>query len=48
LRYEEVSAQLARERRRVLEEIIPKRYDMTTPSQVLPVAVEIRLPEPPR
>ena len=43
--WEELRDQLASERDRVLEKLLPKRYDMRGEPQVLPVAVEIRLPE---
>lgn len=43
--YEEVREELAAERKRVLEELIPRRYALRDDVQVLPVAVEIVLPE---
>ena len=43
--YEELRQQLARERERVTDHLIPKRYAMRGDAQVFPVAVEIRLPE---
>lgn len=42
--YEELRRQLAKERDRVIEHLLPKRYAMRGEAQVLPVAVEIRLP----
>jgi hypothetical protein len=44
LHYEEVRDQLTRERERVLNLLLPKRYAMQGEAQVFPVAVEIRLP----
>ncbi len=43
--YEQLRTQLARERERVIEHLIPKRYALHGAAQVFPVAVEIRLPE---
>lgn len=45
--YEELRRQLAKERDRVIEHLLPKRYAMRGDAQVLPVAVEIRLPGEP-
>jgi superfamily II DNA or RNA helicase len=42
--YEEVRAQLERERERILRYLLPKRYAMSGPAQVFPVSIEIRLP----
>jgi hypothetical protein len=42
--YEELRAQLGRERERVVEHLIPKRYALRGDAQVFPVAVEIRVP----
>ena len=42
--YEEVRAQLAEERRYIIDEVIPKRFAMRGEAQVLPVTVEIVLP----
>lgn len=42
--YEEVRDQLTKERERVLNLLLPKRYAMQGEAQVFPVAVEIRLP----
>jgi hypothetical protein len=42
--YEELREQLVRERERVVEHLIPKRYAMRGDAQVFPLAVEIRLP----
>ena len=44
-RYEEVREQLASERTHILEQVIPNRYAMRGSAQVLPIAVEIVLPE---
>ena len=43
--YERLRLQLDRERQRVLEHVLPRRYRVRGEAQVLPVAVEIRLPE---
>lgn len=43
--YEELRAQLEKEQARVLDQIVPSRFAMRGEVQVLPVAVEIRLPE---
>jgi hypothetical protein len=43
--YEEVRAQLERERERVLKFLLPRRHAMAGAAQVFPVAVEVRLPE---
>ncbi len=43
--YEELRQQLAQERQRVLEHLLPRRYELRGGAQVFPVAVEIRLPE---
>jgi hypothetical protein len=40
-----VREQLARERKRTLNELLPKRYAMQGEAHVFPVSVEIRLPE---
>jgi len=42
--YEELREQLRRERDRVIDQILPKRYAMHGNAQVFPVAVEVRLP----
>jgi hypothetical protein len=42
--YQEVRAQLERERERILGNLIPKRYTMSGVAQVFPVSLEIRLP----
>jgi len=42
--YEEVRAQLERERERVLKRLLPKRHTMGGQAQVFPVCVEVRLP----
>lgn len=44
-RYEELREQLTRERKRILENLIPKRYSLRGTAQVFPVVIEIRLPE---
>ena len=43
--HEELRRQLSLERDRVIEHLLPKRYEMRGDAQVFPVAVEIRLPE---
>jgi ERCC4-related helicase len=43
--YEEMRKLLDEERRRILEHLLPARYEMRGSAQVFPVAVEIRLPE---
>jgi hypothetical protein len=43
--YEEVREQLAIEREHVLNNILPKRFAMRGEAQVLPISVEIVLPE---
>jgi len=43
--YSELRTQLERERTRVIEYLLPRRYAMRGAAQVFPVAVEIRLPE---
>jgi len=42
---DELRVQLERERVRVINELIPKRYAMRGDAMVFPLAVEIRLPE---
>ena len=42
---EELRDQLNRERERVVDQLLPRRYAMRGDAQVFPVAVEIRLPE---
>jgi len=42
--YEEVRDQLDRERKRILDHLLPKRHKMSGEPQVFPVGVEIRLP----
>ena len=44
--YGEIRDQLVRERERILEHLLPARYAMAGTSQVFPVSVEIRLPDP--
>ena len=42
--YEEVRAQLERERERILRYLLPKRHAMSGAAQVFPVSIEVRLP----
>ncbi len=42
--YEEVRDQLERERKRILEHLLPRRHRMSGDAQTFPVGVEIRLP----
>ncbi len=42
--YEQLRLQLERERKRVLELLLPKRYALRGTAQVFPVSVEVRLP----
>lgn len=42
--YEEVRAQLERERERILKHLLPKRHAMSAAAQVFPVSIEVRLP----
>ena len=42
--YEEVRSQLARERERVINRLLPRRYSIDGAASVFPLAVEIRLP----
>jgi hypothetical protein len=44
-RYEELRALLARERKRIVEGVLPKRFALRGEARVFPVTVEIRLPE---
>ena len=44
--YEEIRDQLQRERKRVLDHLLPARFALAGQAQVFPVAVEIRLPAP--
>ncbi len=44
IHYEELRAQLERERTRIIEHLIPKRYALDGSVQVYPIAVEIILP----
>ncbi|MCB2211765.1 DISARM system SNF2-like helicase DrmD [bacterium] len=46
LHYEELRAQLSRERKRSMELVIPRRYAMKGDAQIFPVAFEIRFPHP--
>ena len=43
--YEEVRAQLERERERILKHLLPRRHAMSAAAQVFPVSIEVRLPE---
>ena len=43
--YEDIRKQLAEERRRILERLLPARYTLAGTAQAFPVAVEILLPE---
>ena len=43
--YEEIRDQLQRERTRILDHLLPKRFAMTSDASVFPVAVEVRLPD---
>ncbi len=43
--YRELRTQLEEERDRLIERVLPARYQLKDPMQVLPVAVEIRFPE---
>ena len=43
--YEDIRKQLAEERRRILERLLPARYTLASTAQAFPVAVEILLPE---
>jgi hypothetical protein len=42
--YEEVRDQLDRERKRILEQLLPQRHAMSGAAQVFPVGIEVRLP----
>ena len=42
--YEEVREQLAKERERILNRLLPRRYALQGEAQVFPVAVEVRFP----
>jgi superfamily II DNA or RNA helicase len=44
LHYEEIREQLTRERDRILNMLLPKRFALQGEAQVFPVAVEVRLP----
>jgi ERCC4-related helicase len=45
IHYEELRAQLERERKRIIEYLIPRRYTLDGSVQVYPIAVEIILPQ---
>jgi hypothetical protein len=42
--YEEVRAQLERERERILKVLLPRRHSMAGDAQVFPICIEVRLP----
>jgi len=42
--YEEVRIQLEKERERIVRYLLPRRHAMSTPAQVFPVTIEVRLP----
>ena len=44
--YDEIQKRLKKERTRVLERLLPARFTLADDAQVLPVTVEVRLPEP--
>jgi hypothetical protein len=44
--YEEVREQLARERDRIMNLLLPKRFSLQGEAQVFPVAIEVRFPSP--
>ena len=44
IHYEELRAQLERERRRIIEELIPKRYALDGNVQIYPIALEVIFP----
>ena len=43
--YQEIREQLQRERTRILDRLLPKRFALAGEAQVFPVAVEVRLPD---
>ncbi len=43
--YEEVRAQLERERSRILKHLLPMRHAMSASAHVFPISIELRLPE---
>jgi superfamily II DNA or RNA helicase len=43
--YEELRAQLARERDRILSHVLPSRYALRGAAQVFPLTIELRLPQ---
>ena len=43
--YEVIRQQLGRERKRILEHLLPARFTLAGDAQVFPVTLEIRLPE---
>ena len=45
LHYEEVREQLAKERDRIINRLLPKRYALHGEAQVFPLAIEIRFPK---
>ena len=42
--YEEIRARLAEERARIIEIVIPKRHTMVGAAQIMPIGIEIVLP----
>ncbi len=42
--YEEIRAQLQRERERIMNYLLPKRYELSGEAQVFPVSLEFRIP----
>ncbi len=42
--YEEVRDQLDRERKRILEHLLPRRFRMSSSAQIFPIGIEVRLP----
>jgi Rad3-related DNA helicase len=44
--YEEIRDQLTRERDRIINRLLPKRFALFSTAQVFPLAIEILLPDP--
>ena len=44
--YEEIRGQLRRERRRILDRLLPARFKLAGEARVFPVTAEVRLPDP--
>ena len=42
--YEDAREQLERERRRIVDRLLPKRHALAGKAQAFPVAIEVRLP----